>query len=120
MPPLLGGRNHDGRRPRFISQSGTPVSRNRIRFVVTRNYYRENSPRVYLDEHSGIGPLSFTNKNPQGLLRDLKSSRELHSSHHTTLGRASTSPKTGGNLLLFQLLEKETRARFIRNGGSRN
>ncbi len=34
----------------------------------------------------------------QGLLRDLKSSRELHSSHHTTFGRASTSPKTIGLL----------------------
>jgi hypothetical protein len=34
----------------------------------------------------------------QGLLRDLKSIRELHSSHHTTLGRASTSPKTIGLL----------------------
>ena len=30
----------------------------------------------------------------QGLLRDLKSSRELRSTHHSTLGRASTSPKT--------------------------
>jgi hypothetical protein len=30
----------------------------------------------------------------QGLLRDLKSNRELHSSHHSTLRRASTSPKT--------------------------
>jgi hypothetical protein len=31
-----------------------------------------------------------------GLLRDLKSNRELHSSHQSTLGRASTSPKTIG------------------------
>jgi hypothetical protein len=30
----------------------------------------------------------------QRLLRDLESNRELHSSHHSTIGRASTSPKT--------------------------
>ena len=30
----------------------------------------------------------------QGLLRDLKSNREFHRSHHSTLGRSSTSPKT--------------------------
>ena len=30
----------------------------------------------------------------QGLLRDVKSNRELHRYHHSTLGRASTSPKT--------------------------
>jgi hypothetical protein len=29
-----------------------------------------------------------------GLLRYLKSNRELHSSHHSTLGGANTSPKT--------------------------
>ena len=33
-----------------------------------------------------------------GLLRDVKSNRELHSSHHSNLGRARTSPKTLCNL----------------------
>jgi hypothetical protein len=61
---------------------------------------------VSIDKDLAMGPLHTlirdniqkANGKLQGLLRDLKSSRELHSSHHTTLGRASTSPKTIGLL----------------------
>ena len=61
---------------------------------------------VPIDKDLTMGPLHTlirdniqkANGKLQGLLRDLKSSRELHSSHHTTLGRASTSPKTIGLL----------------------
>jgi hypothetical protein len=44
----------------------------------------------------------------QGLLRDFKSNRELHSSHHSTLGRARTSPKTIGLLWKSSVLVHAT------------
>jgi hypothetical protein len=44
----------------------------------------------------------------QGLLRDLKSNRELHSFHHSTLGGASTSPKTIGLLWKSSVLVNAT------------
>jgi hypothetical protein len=44
----------------------------------------------------------------QGLLRDLKSNREIHSSHHSTLGQASTSPKTIGLLWKSSVLVHAT------------
>ncbi len=40
----------------------------------------------------------------QGLSRDFKSNRELHSSYHSTFGRASTSPKTIGLLYKSSVL----------------
>ena len=54
---------------------------------------------VPIDKDLTMGPLHTlirdniqkANGKLQGLLRDLKSSRELHSSHHTTLGRAIES-----------------------------